>query len=232
MSGHGGKSSVLKVALNLTAACIISGLIIAVAYAITNPAAEIQREKMKDMAMRGLVPAADKFVDVQGKTGWFAAVKDGQTVAYEIPSESKGYGGAIKMIVAVGIDGKVIGYTILSANETPGLGDNANKSSFKDRFVGKALANLEDKDGNPLVEKVPSTDHVQALTGATITSKAVVRAVSEAVKLADEFINNGKSVTKNDTAHKDDVQAVTSATKSVEHTRHLANKTAKSADDL
>jgi len=192
MSGHGGKSSVLKVALNLTAACIISGLIIAMAYAITNPAAEIQREKMKDLAMRSLAPTADKFSEVSGKTGWFAVIKDGKTIAYEIPSESKGYGGAIKMIVAVGIDGKVSGYTILSANETPGLGDNANKAFFKERFVGKALANLEDKDGNLLVEKVPSTDHVQALTGATITSKAVVRAVAEAVKLADEFIKSGK----------------------------------------
>lgn len=192
MSAHGEKSSVLKVALNLAAACLISGLIIALAYAITNPAAEVQREKMKDMAMRGLVPTAEKFVEVQGRAGWFAAIKDGKTVAYEIPSESKGYGGAIKMIVAVGTDGKVIGYTILSHNETPGLGDNATKTSFKERFVGKTLNNLEDKDGNPLVEKVPSKDHVQALTGATITSKAVVRAVAEAVKLADEFIKTGK----------------------------------------
>ena len=142
--------------------------------------------------MRNLVPTADKFEEIKGKDGWYAAVKGGAVIAYEVPAESKGYGGAIKMIVAVDVQGKSLGYSILSMNETPGLGDNAIKPKFEQQFVGKSLDNLEDSSGNPQVVKVPTKEHIQALTGATITSRAVTRGVADAVKQVDEYVKNGK----------------------------------------
>ena len=80
------------------------------------------------------------------------------------------------MLVAVSPDGKVIDYNILSANETPGLGDNAAKEPFKSQFKDKTAEALT-------VVKDPSNkENIQAMTGATISSKAVTKGVKEAVE--------------------------------------------------
>lgn len=131
--------------------------------------------------MKELVSDADNFKAVPDKEQWFAAEKGGKVIAYVVPSESKGYGGEIKMLVAISTDGKVIDYNILSSNETPGLGDNASKEPFRSQFKGKKEANLT-------VVKDPSDkEDIQAMTGATISSRAVTLAVKNAVNEVTEL---------------------------------------------
>ncbi|MDS0524437.1 RnfABCDGE type electron transport complex subunit G [Clostridium sp. SHJSY1] len=174
--------SIIKVAINLILACLTSGLIIGVIYFITAPIAAEKNEMLTQQAMKDLVKDADDFKEVPNKTEWYAAEKAGQVIAYVVPTESKGYGGAIKMLVAVSIDGKVIDYNILSSNETPGLGENASKDSFRSQFNGKQLDDLS-------VVKDPSNEkNIQAMTGATITSKAVTGAVKDAVGNVVDFV--------------------------------------------
>ena len=173
--------SIFQIALNLTAACLISGLIIAVVYFFTHPIAVEKSEMLKVQAMKELVTDADAFEPVPQKDQWFTAKKAGSIIAYIVPGESKGYGGTIKMIVAVSVDGRVIDYNILSANETPGLGDKASKEFFRSRLKGKQSEDL-------VVVKDPSNKaNVDALTGATITSTAVVKGVREAVDEVVQF---------------------------------------------
>lgn len=170
------KYSVFQIAMNLTAACFISGLIIAGTYYITNPIAQKKAVILKTESMKSLVKDADSFEKVKNKNDWYAAEKGGKIIAYIVPGESKGYGGAIKMLVAVTLDGKVIGYDIQSHNETPGLGDNATKDPFKSQFKGKTVENLE------VTKDKSNSKNIQAMTGATITSKAVTKGVREAVE--------------------------------------------------
>lgn len=175
------KYSIFQIAMNLTAACFISGAVIAGTYYVTAPIAAQKAIVLKNDSMKALVKDADNFKPVDGKKDWYAAEKGGQPIAYVIPSETKGYGGTIKMLVAVEKDGKVIDFNIVSHNETPGLGDNASKPKFKDQFNGKKLENLE-------VTKDPSqTDKIQAMTGATISSRAVTKGVKEAVDQYKQF---------------------------------------------
>ena len=77
-------------------------------------------------------------------------------------------------------------YEILSHNETPGLGDYANKEKFKSQFVGKGLENLS------VVKNLEDNKHIQAITGATITSKALTKAINEAIEQAQEFEKTNK----------------------------------------
>jgi Na+-translocating ferredoxin:NAD+ oxidoreductase subunit G len=175
------QDSTFKIAINLILACLISGLIIGIVYFITAPIAAEKSEMLKQQAMKDLVKDAETFKEVPDKDQWFAAEKDGKVIAYVVPSESKGYGGAIKMLVAVTSDGRVIDYNILSANETPGLGDNAAKEPFKSQFKEKQAEALT-------VVKDPSNkENIQAMTGATISSKAVTKAVKEAVETVVQF---------------------------------------------
>ena len=67
------------------------------------------------------------FAEVPGEKIRILPKKDGKTIAYVIPTEPKGYGGPIKLLTAVSLDGSVMDYTMLEHNETPGLGDNASK---------------------------------------------------------------------------------------------------------
>ena len=168
--------SVWRIAFNLMAACFISGIVIAAVYYVTAPIAAVKAEEMRQASMRELVSTADNFSPVPGHEGWFAAAQKGETVAYIVPSETRGYGGAIKMLVAVDTDGKVIDYTILEHNETPGLGDNAQKPKFRDQFKGKETSHLT------VVKDPGNREDIQAMTGATISSRAVTLAVKQAVE--------------------------------------------------
>ena len=173
--------SILQIAMNLTAACLISGIILAGTFFVTHPIALEKNKMLEEQAMKNLVAEADTFSAVDEKDGWFAAEKNGNVIAYIVPGESKGYGGAIKIMVAVSSDGKVIDYNILSMNETPGLGDNAAKDFFRDRIKGKT------SDALVVVKDPSNTENVQALTGATITSRAVTDGIKAAVDEVTAF---------------------------------------------
>lgn len=170
------KHGVLKTAANLAITCFICGAVIAATYFITAPVAAAKSVELKNNAMKALVKEAEDLQPVEGKEGWYLVQKGGKTIGYIVPSETKGFGGTIKLLVAVTPDGRVIDYDILSHNETPGLGDNASKDSFRRQFKDK-------KEGNLKVVKDPSdTKHIDAMTGATISSRAVTEGVKKALE--------------------------------------------------
>lgn len=169
-------SSILAITSNLAIMAFFSGLVIAMVYYVTAPVAKVKAEELRLASMRELAKDADGFEDLKDKPGWVAATSKGSIMAYIVPSETKGYGGTMKLLVAVTKSGEVVDYTILSHNETPGLGDNAEKEPFRSQFKGKTAEDLE-------VVKDPSDKkHIQAMTGATISSRAVTRAVKQAVE--------------------------------------------------
>src|SRR5574344_304172 len=102
--------SIFKIASNLAMACFISGVVIGSVYYVTAPVAAQKSEMMKQESMKALVSDAESFQPVDGHEGWFAAMKGGKAEAYIVPSETKGYGGKIKMLVAVTAEGKVIDF--------------------------------------------------------------------------------------------------------------------------
>jgi len=173
--------SIAAIAANLAAACFVAGIIIAGVYFFTSPIAAQKSILLKNNSMKALVKDADDFKPVDGKTDWYKATNGGKTIAYVIPAETKGYGGKIKLLVAVSPDDKVIGYDVVSHNETPGLGDGTTKDFFKERIAGKSTQNLK------VVKDPGNKDDVQAITGATISSRAVVSCINTAVEEVAEY---------------------------------------------
>ena len=97
----------------------------------------------------------------------------GNVVGYIFTNAAKGYGGDVKVMVGYDLTGTIVGFTILDcSNETPGLGQNSKKPEFMGRFLGKSGELAVDKNSN-------DGQNIQAITAATITSKAVVKAVNE-----------------------------------------------------
>ncbi len=100
--------------------------------------------------------------------------KDGKVIGYVIETASKGYGGDIVVMTGIDVEGNVTGIEILSIEETAGLGMNAKKDDFKKQYVGADdLITVDTKEAGE--------NKIKALTGATITSKAVTEAVNEAM---------------------------------------------------
>jgi len=174
-----------KITLNLTLAALLSGIIIAVVYYFTAPIAEIQRIRMKEQSMKELVPDATSFTPIKDKEEWYMAEKDGQLVAYILLASEKGFDGHVKMFVGVTPDQKVIGYKVLSHKETPGLGDQAFKPKFANQFTGKGYQQLE-------LVKIQEEGKITAITGATITSRAVTNGVKKALIELEQYINQTK----------------------------------------
>ena len=123
-----------------------------------------------------------KNADLKVMFGYADAAKT-KILGYAVPGISpKGYGGEIRLMVGLTAERKVITYRVLAANETPGLGAKLGDMAFANQFGGKDGSSLKVKKDNGAID---------AITGATITSRAVCEAIADACARVDRC--EGKS---------------------------------------
>lgn len=101
-----------------------------------------------------------------------------QRTGYVVEAQEYGFKSFIRFLVAVGPDFVVRGVEVTAHEEDPGLGAEITRRSFKDQLIGK---HFRDEEAWKVV-KTPSTKGTQAVTGATISSEALVRGVQKAVE--------------------------------------------------
>ena len=188
MSQANKNSSILQITLNFTLASLLSGAILAGTYFITAPYSVSNKIKLKELSMRQLIPVAQEFVLIPKKTDWYKALDSkGNLVGFILPAETKGYGGTIKILLAIDPEQKIIDYKILAHNETPGLGDATALPKFRKQFVGKTTDNL-------VVVKTPDPTKIDAITGATISSRAVTKGIKESLEQLDGLLKKNGGV--------------------------------------
>lgn len=111
----------------------------------------------------------------------YPAKKGGALVASAIRSYSpKGYGGDVWLMVGLLPNGKINNIAVLEHKETPGLGTKMNDVEFKEQYIGKLPGEFD-------LNVTKDNGDVDALTGATITT----RAFSQAVQLAFDMYKKG-----------------------------------------
>ena len=174
------REDIIKPVGVLLAICIIIPLALSVTNKVTaKKIAELENENSKKN-MQSLVSADDFEKCSDGGIEYYTAIKGGETAAYIFTESAKGYGGDVSVMTAVKPDGTVAGVAILDVSgETPGLGQNAAKESFYSQYAGL-------KKGVSLIKNGAKAENneLDAVTGATITSTAVTRAVNAAL---DDF---------------------------------------------
>ncbi|MGN0569854.1 MAG: RnfABCDGE type electron transport complex subunit G [Candidatus Fimenecus sp.] len=166
--------------------CAVVTLLLAVTNSVTAPKiAELQAET-ENKTKAEVLPCANEFSDAKKVSlngidyTYYEGYGEEKTLAgYVFTTVSKGYGGDITVMVGVKADGTVEGIDFLSISETAGLGMNADTEKFKSQFKGKS-------GEITVVKNSPADNEIQALTGATITSKAVTKAVNDALALYEE----------------------------------------------
>ena len=127
-----------------------------------------------------------KYIENENGTyvkSFYKGTKNGETVGYTVTAVSeRGYGGNIEVTVGYSADLKITKVKITETSETAGLGLKASEPDFIDQFAGRGetLEVIKNSD--------PTTDgkNVAAISGATITSKAVTNAVNTATELVEQ----------------------------------------------
>ncbi len=184
----------IKVGIILFLITGISALFLGAVNNVTAPIIQKNEETKQQLAMKNVQPQADSengFTEItdlpeipKTVTKVFKAQKDGEKIGYVVVVNPIGYAGEIAMVVGLDNDAVITGIDITSQSETPGLGANCTKDEFKAQFVGK---------GNEIsvVKSNAGEMEIDAITSATITSKAVTAGVNAAIK-AIEVIEGGK----------------------------------------
>ena len=177
---------VLVPTLSLFLICAVVTMLLAVTNSVTKPQIEKLQIETANKTKAQVLSVAESFseektVDLNGVTyTYFEGYdKDENIAGYVFTTSAKGYGGDIVTMVGVLNDGAVSGIDFLSISETAGLGMNADADDFKNQYVGKT-------GGIEVNKNTPAENEIQALTGATITSKAVTSAVNTALELYEE----------------------------------------------
>lgn len=200
-------SVMLKEAAILFAITLISGLVLGFVYEVTKEPIRIQQEKAVQEACMAVFPGAEDLgitfeeltyepneslaaeLAANGVTvGTVFEAKDGSGAFYGYVVQSataEGYAGDIVLYVGVKADASVSGVSIMEIGETPGLGMEAPKVLVP-QFAGKQVNSFTyTKTGSM------SDSEVDAISGATITTKAVVNAVNGGLATAKSLMEGG-----------------------------------------
>ncbi len=182
---------ILTPTVSLFIICLVATLLLAVVNNVTFAKIQEQTAKAEAEARVAVLPDAKDFKEVKkgGNVDYYEGVDaNGETVGYVFNTvgESKGYGGAVSVTVGITTDGKITGIVPGDlSNETPGLGQNAGKAKWQAQFVGESGILQVVKDEKAAADT--SDGKINAITSATITSKAVTSAVNAAVEKFEEI---------------------------------------------
>ncbi len=155
---------------------VVAGLLGLVNYLTEDKIEALQNEKAES-AMREVLEA-ERYTpletDAEGVTALYQAGDKGCVVRVSL----NGFGGAIDMMVGVDTNRTVTGVSIISHSETASLGANCTREDFRAQFVGATGSLAVTKDGGA----------IDALTGATVTSRAVTKGVNLALECVKEVL--------------------------------------------
>ncbi len=176
-----------------TVVMILICLVVTVALSGTNLITKDKIQKIQksqqDESMREVLPA-DEYAEKTGSSNnqdytYYIATKSGETSGYIFVTTEKGYGGDVKVMTAVSTNGSIEAVKVLDVSEeTPGLGQNTGKEIWYSQFSGiNARGEISVQKSGASKE----TATVNAVTGATISSTAVTKAVNKAVSYYSEI---------------------------------------------
>ncbi len=192
------ESTLINMLVALLVIAAVSGGVLGLVYGVTKDAIAEVDQKKNEAAIQAVLPLEG---EITYKADTMTFTDEGVTLSFPcnlaydangnfqgaaVKTSEGGFGGKIDMMVGFLADGTIKGTSVLSHAETPGLGANMT-GKFKDQFVDKNPADFR------LIVKKDGGD-VDAITAATITSRAFSKAVDKAYKafMANkaQFMNN------------------------------------------
>ena len=162
--------------------CVVAAGLLGVVNRLTVPKILAAARSEEQAALKEVLPLAVKFAAVKSaadeETLYYKAFDhQGKVMGFVFKAGGKGYSSVIQTLAGIFPDGKISAVKIISINETPGLGMRVSEDKFTSQF---SRQNSLDLSG------------VEAITGATISSRAVMDSVQEKARQIMELIKNDK----------------------------------------
>ena len=178
----------IKMISVLTVIGLISGISLALVYNYASPLIEKNQNKKTEQAIFTIFPEGKKYTASGIKEENVFKVTDGKgcLLGLAFLAEGNGYQGTIKIMAGIKTDLKtLIGIEILESQETPGLGQEITENNFKEQFK-----NLSTVPEIIYIKNVKPTkpNEIEAITGATISSRAVVAILNDEIKEINERV--------------------------------------------
>jgi electron transport complex protein RnfG len=147
--------------------CVIAAGLLAGVNVLTQPKIIAQAQLEEQAALKEVMPLAVKFVaiksDVDMKVLYYKAFDNqDKLIGFVFKASEKGYSSIIETLVGIFLDDKINAIKVISQNETPGLGTRVTENKFRSQFSNQSSLDLAD---------------VCAITGATISSRAVMNSI-------------------------------------------------------
>lgn len=166
---------IIKLAGTLLGICTVVALLLGLVNSITEPIITRMQKEKTAAAMRQVLSAQEyeeMSVSFENVAAMYRAVSGGEQVGFVVEVTGSGFGGAMKLVVGVDMSGAVTGVEVTKHAETKNIGTKvADDPSVLSRFIGMSGAITVNSGSN----------RFDAVTGATVTSKAVTAAVNTAL---------------------------------------------------
>ena len=190
------KSTLLNMALCLTAVCLICSAVLGGVYGLTKAPIDAAAQKALTESISAVLPEGGELSqsnasELEGVDEYYVLSENGSPKAYAVKSSPNGVGGTLTIMVGVLADGTVYNTSVLAHSETPGLGAKCAEadSDFRTQF--------QNFNGHLAVKK--DGGDIDAITASTITSRAFTKAVEQAVKLVKSIpTTNAEEETSNE----------------------------------
>lgn len=151
----------IKMVLTLVIICSLSGLVLSLVYNYTQPIIIANKERALNQTLKEVLPLAEEFEKMDSEHFQiYKGLKNNNTIGFAILTEAKGFQSTIKILVGI-VNDTITKVKIIEQFETPGLGARIEEEGFLNQFESKRLTQLD----------------VDAITGATISSEAVINAI-------------------------------------------------------
>jgi len=170
----------LRYGFILALICVIAAGLLAGVNTLTRSKIAAQALAEEQSALKEVMPLAAKFTEVKpGQEILYYKALDNQDklLGFVFKASGKGYSSVIETLAGIFPDGRISAIKVISLNETPGLGMRVKENNFTKQFNNQDALSLSG---------------VQAITGATISSRAVMDSVVKKAQELQELIKNEK----------------------------------------
>lgn len=183
--------AILIPTISLFLICIVVTAALALTNNVTAEKIAANEQQSKEESMLTVCPEAQSFDELIPDVLYEGKNEGGESVGYAIATVTQGYGGQVYVMTGIN-NGEIVAVDVFyNDDETPGLGKNTSNASFRDQYKGLSV------DQEIVVSKDAgsgSAQTVDAVTSATISSRAVTKAVNEAVAIYNENVDSDTSV--------------------------------------
>ena len=163
--------------------CVVAAGLLGTVNKLTGPKILAAALTEEQAAFKEVMPLAAKFIAIKSVAGneevlyYKAFDNQEKLIGFVFKASGKGYSSVIETLAGIFPDGKISAIKIISLNETPGLGMRVTEDKFRSQFNQK---NSLDLSG------------VEAIAGATISSRAVINSVMKKAEELKELMKNDK----------------------------------------